>query len=855
MFTKRSAICALMLAVAAVGCDEEKTERTPVDLEAGSPMAGVADGLIDFPVGTPLGGYSSRCNIMGSDGRVDKRTSPYTTAFTASAGVHTPSRAQALWLTNGDQDLVLIKADVIYVFDQMVRDLEDRLSLATGRDLAGRVVITSSHTHHAPANYSDSYHFYLGGDRYNEEIYQRMTGSLEDIALEAWDGMFSAAIGFGIADEWDPEDLVYTDRRGENDELKVWPDHVPGKKKDTRLWMLRVDHTDGTPMGVFFNFGIHGTVLGADNAMISTDATGAIETAVAAQFDAPVVVSHLQGGGGDATPTGTDRDYARMESLGVNAAGAIYDLWEATPVSHDPFFLETVTRSIQEGLETVRVTRNGTVDWHYPPFEESAVPDNKIYGPDGEILSPLDEFKAQYGGAFCGYDDPLISTGTIGTSAYPYDGCMQVELISWVIAGIFELGDFDIPLPLPSSQQAMTSATQLGPVSILKSDGTVAREEVTIGFFPGETTQMYVEQYSRRAQEELGIETALMVGYSQDHEGYLLIPEDWLMGGYEPNINIWGPLQGEHIMEGNLDMIQSHLLTRRLEPQDPRGEYPDTEYPQHTLPTEAPDATATAGTAATEVPENLYVPLPLIDEDEGGVPLEITVQPDAELPRVQGIAQFVFHGGDPAVGSPTVTLEQWDADSQSWSEVLTPSGTPITDAHGDILLTHTPDPLYPYYDAQNHYWWASWQAVGHYFDRTAVPLGWYRLKARGRNATGVSTTWPWDSVPYSVASEPFQVTPAQLTVTVQEGIIQAYIDATVHGYRLVDLQGSSTGANPVHDATITWTMADMSETTEAVDGSHADGVTTFSAEVPQGAIGLTITDGDGNTGVHFFDTE
>ena len=128
-----------------------------------------------------------------------------------------------------------------------------------------------------------------------------------------------------------------------------------------------------------------------------------------------------QGGGGDATPTGTDRDYARLESLGVNAADAIHELWESTPVSHDPFFLETVTRSIQEGLETVRVTRNGTVDWHYPPFDESAVPDNKVYGPSGEILSPLDEFKAQYGGAFCGYDDPLISTGTIGTSAYPYD--------------------------------------------------------------------------------------------------------------------------------------------------------------------------------------------------------------------------------------------------------------------------------------------------------------------------------------------------------------------------------------------------------------------------------------------------
>ena len=36
-----------------------------------------------------------------------------------------------------------------------------------------------------------------------------------------------------------------------------------------------------------------------------------------------------------------------------------------------------------------------------------------------------------------------------------------------------------------------------------------------------------------------------MVGYAQDHEGYLLLAEDWLVGGGdEPGINVWGPLQG-----------------------------------------------------------------------------------------------------------------------------------------------------------------------------------------------------------------------------------------------------------------------------------------------------------------------
>ena len=141
---------------------------------------------------------------------------------------------------------------------------------------------------------------------------------------------------------------------------------------------MRVDTLDGDPLGVFFNFGIHGTILDSDNAMVSTEAPGHIEYAFADRFDQPVVVSHWQGSGGDQSPRGTDEDFARMESIGLYAADAIYDLWEATPTSSSPLLLETVTRSIPEGLNEIRVTRGGTVDWQ-PPLDEDREPDLRIY--------------------------------------------------------------------------------------------------------------------------------------------------------------------------------------------------------------------------------------------------------------------------------------------------------------------------------------------------------------------------------------------------------------------------------------------------------------------------------------------
>ena len=329
-------------------------------------------------------------------------------------------------------------------------------------------------------------------------------------------------------------------------------------------------------------------------------------------------------------------DYAVMEGLGQRAAPLLHNAWVNTPVASEPFTIESVTHSIPEGLETIEVTRNGTVDWRYQPFDADYTADNIIYDDNGDIISPLDEFNAEFGAAFCGYDDPLISTGTIGAEVYPYDGCTQVDLVSYILNAIFSLNEFyedgEAPLPLPDTMKANTSTARVGPVSIQDENGTQSTDDVLMGFFPGEVTGMYAEQYRRRSKAELDFDHTLTVGYAQDHEGYLLIPEDWLVGGYEANINIWGPLQGEHIMEGNLKMANDYLQSDFIEPQDPTGEWAIVQMPERPIPTFAPDDTPLAGTTVSTVSEELYLPFDSL------VPQST---PDALIPRVQGIAQFM----------------------------------------------------------------------------------------------------------------------------------------------------------------------------------------------------------------------
>ncbi|MBI3784520.1 MAG: hypothetical protein HY270_14085, partial [Deltaproteobacteria bacterium] len=206
----------LVLPFLLVACGDDG-EGNSANVVAG-PRAGMAEGYADFPVGTPLGGYTARCRCFGNHGKTDGRRTAYNDSFNPSVGVQTQPKIVVLWLETGGQDLVLVKTDAIYTFEGMVDILEQRLSAATGRDLAGKVIIASSHSHSAPANFDQGLTWYLGGDKFNREVFERVVKSMTGVALDAWHKREAAAIGIGQLKNWDPNDRVYHDRRGENDQ-------------------------------------------------------------------------------------------------------------------------------------------------------------------------------------------------------------------------------------------------------------------------------------------------------------------------------------------------------------------------------------------------------------------------------------------------------------------------------------------------------------------------------------------------------------------------------------------------------------------------------------------------------------
>ena len=186
----------------------------------------------------------------------------------------------------------------------------------------------------------------------------------------------------------------------------------------------------------------------------------------------------------------------------------------------------------------------------------------------------------------------------------------------------------------------------------------------------------------------------------------------------------------------------------------------------------APDKAPLAGTVPDPLFDGLYV--------RNRIALA-GAQPAATIPRVAGVARFVWIGEDPLAGTPRVALQR-ETGPGAFEDVTRRSGRAVAD--GDLLLYWTPEPHQRAAgEPRTHHWIVEWQAVatgGDLEDRAGLPLGRYRFQVTG---TG-----------YTVASRPFEVASGPVSVTASVAGLAVDIGAgyaAPEGWRLLDLEGSS----------------------------------------------------------------
>ena len=790
---------------------------------AGTLQAGVAEGFLDVPLGASLAAYTSRAEAMGREGFLpepDARRTFLAGSFAPSVGIETAPRVRALSLANGSERALILKLDLASSYQGFVHDVEAEL----GPEYAGKVIVASSHSHSSFGNYSGHSALAVGFGQFRATVYRAIIEQLVATARAAIAAEQPAQIGFALDPEFDLEDRVNRDRRGENDYL------AGGPLDDQNLFLIRVDTAAGEPLAVIPVFGMHGTVQGGDNAFISTDSVGGVERVIEESFDSQVLVMHLQGAAGDVSPAGTGAidctgselctDFARDETIGMYASDAIHAAWEAAGAAmQTDLEMEMVTRDVPLGPDWRTFTiRDGALS--YAPWDGRTRGDGIVYGDDGNLVSPIDEFNAPYGAALCGAGADiglrLPQSNLPGSDLvrdYSYYYCNRLEEIIDVIGILFDL-ELETP-PICDTTQTTLSALRLG--------------DWMLGTLPGEPVTLLANHL--RTLSPLPADHTIVVGYAQDHGGYLLRPEDWLSGGYEPSITFWGPLEGEYVAEQSARVMALAATPMREDGNAEGIAHVITPVIEDDIVLD--DTPSAVGTPPASLPAYLATRL---------LQTPASVQPAATVPRL-GTAFFTWIGDDPVRGTARVTLQR--EVGGVFEDVLRRSGRPVRDA--DLILTWTPDPIMQVpSSSRTHYYTVEWQAAAPMgypglealADRPGLPLGNYRFRIEGPG--------------YELTSDPFEVVAAELSMTATPagadlGVTVGY-DAP-NGYRLLDLASLSNRFVPIRSATMTVTVATGSGP-DRVETIDTDGDGNLTVTGVSGATQITIADRFGNQAIY-----
>jgi neutral ceramidase len=307
-----------------------------------------------------------------------------------------------------------------------------------------------------------------------------------------------------------------------------------------------------------------------------------------------------------------------------------------------------------------------------------------------------------------------------------------------------------------------------------------------------------------------------------------------MRGGYEPSINVWGPLEGEYLMERSLALARLAMSPMRDNASTMTGIWRPPVQPAQPMPDPAPRA----GTVPTTLPASLFLPSVV-----RRAPRPTRAQPDATVARL-GLARFIWIGEDPRAGTPKITLQR---ESAAGSGMFVPvtrfSGRAVQDT--EVLLSYTPDPLDNPTMPRTHYWATEWQAVtsiGAVFpddlsNRPGVALGRYRFHIEG---TG-----------YMVDSDPFEVTAGALAVTATRAAATLRVSVGYNaptGWRLLDLETDSNTLVPLRagEVTVALTLADG--TTRTLTAQRTDAMGQLTIADAASVRTVRVTDRHGNAG-------
>ena len=442
-------------------------------------LAGYAERDLRFPLGSGVAGNGPGVSVI----------TPYETTNPGTNTQHTALTAKALMLRQGAQTLTLIRLDTIGVWQTFLIDIQRDLRAQGRGDLADGLIIGATHTHASGARVADHTILQLlFTGTFSPAFYTRFRQSILDAIFEAEAALEPAQVGYDTIQV----ESLHQDRRCED-----------GLSQEDSMGLLKVTDDDGALKAIVVNYAMHGTVIGGDDGILSSDAPGAVEEGIERRLPTYAPVLYFQSWAGDMSPRtpisiaeleGDDLNtkYTKLDAIGQEAASRVIPALDAISTSSDPVLQ---VKTIRFPMSNDRVNPSGDFE-RYP------------YG----------GYACMSGEDNCGPDQTVYTPETLTCLPIP-----QHSTIGWCHITAGRIGD-------------------LGFVTL-----------------PGEPVTRVGVELRDRALEATGLSQMWVLGYSQGYLAYLLHPDDFYLGGYEGISVLLGPGFAQFLIDRGLE-IATHML-------------------------------------------------------------------------------------------------------------------------------------------------------------------------------------------------------------------------------------------------------------------------------------------------------
>lgn len=234
------------------------------------------------------------------------RLSGYESRTQGFTAIHDKLFIRALVLDDGRTRMAVISADVIGFGEPLWRRITARLEKETGLTQE-RILLAAVHTHGAPGTGAEE-----PVDEKQAVWIARLEEAIVAAVKQAAAGLQPARVGFGTG-----RANVSVNRRARMADGSWFLGVNPDGASDKTVAVLRFDTPAGTPIAVFSNYAVHGTVIGQQNLQVTGDLPGAAARYVETQFGGNVVAPWTSGAAGDQNAIyGPGNDFDKVEVLG-----------------------------------------------------------------------------------------------------------------------------------------------------------------------------------------------------------------------------------------------------------------------------------------------------------------------------------------------------------------------------------------------------------------------------------------------------------------------------------------------------------------------------------------------------------